>query len=396
MFQKLEMAPPDSILGLTVAFREDPKPDKINLGVGVYKDATGATPVLATVKAVEKKLVESESTKGYLPIDGSPEYGRGVRQLLFGEGNELVGSGRAVTLHTPGGTGGLRLAGDFLARSLPDATIWLSDPTWANHRQIFGAAGNAMSSYSYYDAEAKKLDFAAMLKALKGIPQGDIVLLHGCCHNPTGMDPTAEEWRQIAAVMAKRELIPLVDFAYQGLGTGLEEDAEGLRIIAESCPELLVISSFSKNFGLYRERTGAMTIVAGEPETAAKALSHAKQLARSNYSNPPSHGGAIVTTILSDPALKGKWLEEVAEIRNRIRGMRELFVRTLKEKGVLRDFSFITRQNGMFSFSGLTAQQVEKLKGEYAIYIVGSGRINVAGMTEENMGYLCAAIAAVL
>jgi aspartate/tyrosine/aromatic aminotransferase len=390
------MAPPDPILGLTAAFREDSNPDKINLGVGVYKDANGATPVLNTVKAAEKKLVEMESTKSYLPIDGSPEYGKAVREMMFGKGHELVSGGRAVTLHTPGGTGGLRVAGDFLNRALPGTPIWLSSPTWANHNQIFKAAGMPLESYPYYDADAKKLDFEALMKALSAVPEGHVVLLHGCCHNPTGMDPTAEEWEQMASVLKARGLIPLVDFAYQGLARGIDEDAEGVRILAKSCPEMLVVSSFSKNFGLYRERTGAMTIVGSDAETAQKALSHAKQLARANYSNPPAHGGSIVATILSDDALRAEWLTEVADIRNRIRGMRELFVKTLKDKGVTRDFSFITRQNGMFSFSGLTRDQVDQLRENNSIYIVGSGRINVAGMTEENMDRLCGAIAAVL
>jgi aromatic-amino-acid transaminase len=331
-----------------------------------------------------------------LPIDGSAEYGEAVRELIFGTGHPLVKSGRAVTMHTPGGTGGLRVAGDFLLRAHPIGTIWMSHPTWANHNQIFGAAGLQIKSYPYYDAEAKCLDLDAMLNALSQIPEGDIVLLHGCCHNPTGMDPSADEWRRIADILVKRSLVPLVDFAYQGLAVGIEEDTEGLRILTDACQELLVVSSFSKNFGLYRERTGAMTIVAETPDAAARALSHAKQIARANYSNPPAHGGSVVTTVLRDEKLRAQWVQEVAEIRNRIRGMRELFVETLKTKGVTRDFSFITRQNGMFSFSGLTKEQVETLREKNAIYIVGSGRINVAGMTPGNMDSLCEAIAAVL
>lgn len=396
MLERLEMAPPDPILGLTAAFREDGNPNKINLGVGVYKDENGATPVMKCVKAAEKKLLETEASKGYLPIDGSPEYGKAVREMMFGQNHDWVASGRAVTMHTPGGTGGLRVAGDFLKRALPEATLWMSDPTWANHNQIFGASGLALKSYPYYDADAKRLDLDAMLKALGEIPEGDIVLLHGCCHNPTGMDPTTDEWRQIGDVLAKRNLLPLVDFAYQGLARGIEEDTEGLRVLTETCPALLVVSSFSKNFGLYRERTGAMTIVAEDADAAARCLSHAKQIARANYSNPPAHGGNVVTTVLTDETLRAQWVEEVAEIRNRIRGMRELFAATLKAKGVTRDFSFITRQNGMFSFSGLTKDQVSALREKNSIYIVGSGRINVAGMTPGNMDTLCDAIAAVL
>ncbi len=396
MLERLEMAPPDPILGLTVAFREDPNPNKINLGVGVYKDENGATPIMKSVKAAEKKLLETETSKGYLPIDGSAEYGSAVRGLIFGARHDLLGSGRAVTMHTPGGTGGLRVAGDLLKRAMPNAALWMSDPTWANHNQIFGASGFRLESYPYYDAEAKRLDLDAMLAALARIPEGDVVLLHGCCHNPTGMDPSAEEWKQIAEILARRRLVPLVDFAYQGLAIGLEEDTEGLRILTEACDELLVVSSFSKNFGLYRERTGAMTIIAKDADAASRCLSHAKQIARANYSNPPAHGGNIVQTVLNDPALRAEWGREVGEIRDRIRGMRALFVDTLEAKGVTRDFSFITRQNGMFSFSGLTREQVDTLREKSSIYIVGSGRVNVAGMTPGNMDGLCEAIAAVL
>jgi aspartate aminotransferase len=396
MFDKLEMAPPDPILGLTAAFKEDPNPDKINLGVGVYKDESGATPVMNSVKAAEKKLLETENSKTYLPIDGDAAYGKAVRRLLFGEESALVENGRAATLHTPGGTGGLRLAGDFLRRALPNGTFWLSDPTWANHNQIFNTIGFELGTYPYYDTVSKTLDFDAMSEGLTHVSAGDIVLLHGCCHNPTGLDPTADEWRRIGEILKDRGALPLVDFAYQGLAKGVDEDAEGVRILSEYCDDIIIISSFSKNFGLYRERTGAMTILSATAENAAKALSHAKQLARANYSNPPAHGGAIVTAILDDDVLTAQWMEEVAAIRNRIRRMRELFVKKLIEKGVTEDFSFITKQNGMFSFSGLTPEQVETLRTQYAIYIVGSGRINVAGMTEANMDCLASAIAEVL
>ena len=396
MFEKLEMAPPDPILGLTAAFKNDPNPQKINLGVGVYKDANGATPIMASVKAAEKILLETENSKSYLPIDGEQAYGKAVRTLLFGKESALADGGRAVTLHTPGGTGGLRLAGELLKRLLPGATLWMSDPTWANHTQIFDLIGFDMKAYPYYDAETKRLDFSAMMKRLDAVAKGDVVLLHGCCHNPTGLDPNEEQWRKIAKTLNERGALPLVDFAYQGLAKGLEEDAMGLRILSEHCPELVTVSSFSKNVGLYRERTGAMTLVAASDENAAAALSHAKQLARTNYSNPPAHGGNIVTAIVNDPDLYAQWIGEVADIRNRIKEMRALFVQRLKEKGVRSDFSFITTQHGMFSFSGLTKQQVEALREKYSIYIVGSGRINVAGMTEENMDRLVSAIADVL
>jgi len=396
MFEKLSMAPPDPILGLTEAFKKDPKPEKINLGVGVYKDGQGKTPILASVKKAEQRLLEQETSKSYLPMPGAPEYGAAVQQLLFGKGHEVVTGKRAVTAHTPGGTGGLRVAGEFLRKVMGKERIWVSDPTWANHKGIFQAAGLEIATYPYYDAGKKSLAFDAMRKALGEIPQGEVILLHACCHNPTGMDPDLEQWKKIARVVAERNLLPLFDFAYQGLAEGLEEDAAGLRCFCAPGRELLVASSFSKNFGLYNERVGALTLVAATPDAAQAAFSHLKLVIRTNYSNPPSHGGGIITTILNDPALRAEWEGEVKQIRDRIRQMRELFVKTLKAKGVQQDFSFITRQNGMFSFSGLTKEQVETLKSKYAIYIVGSGRINVAGMTAGNMDRLCEAIADVL
>jgi aromatic-amino-acid transaminase len=397
MFDQIQTAPPDPILGLTSAFKEDPRPGKINLGVGVYKDESGATPILATVKKAERLLLDKEKTKSYLPIEGAPEYGAAVAHLVLGDSNAILRSGRAVTLHTPGGTGALRVGADFLRRfARPDASVWVSDPTWVNHNGIFGAAGFKAQAYPYYDPATQGLAFDRMMAALEQAPAGDIVLLHGACHNPSGMDPDAAQWRAIAALLARRGLVPFLDFAYQGLGHGLEEDAAGVRAVASACPEMLVASSFSKNFGLYNERVGALTVVATAQPAARAALSHLQQVARVNYSNPASHGGAIVTTILGDAALRKEWEGEVAAIRDRIQEMRRLFVETLKSAGVARDFSFIARQNGMFSFSGLTKDQVEALKRDHAIYIVGSGRLNVAGMTHANMGPLCQAIAKVL
>lgn len=397
MFEQIQTAPPDPILGLTSAFKQDNRPGKINLGVGVYKDETGATPILATVKKAEALILEREQTKSYLPIEGTPEYGAAVASLVLGSGNAVLDEGRSVTLHTPGGTGALRVGADFLRRfARPDATVWVSDPTWVNHNGIFEAAGFKVKAYPYYDAEAKGLAFDSMMAALEQAPAGDIVLLHGACHNPSGIDPDGEQWAAIAALLARRGLVPFLDFAYQGLANGLSDDAVGVRGIAATCPELLVASSFSKNFGLYNERVGALTLVAASQPAARAAFSHLQQVARVNYSNPASHGGTIVTTILGDAALRKEWEAEVAAIRSRIQEMRSLFVETLKEVGVTRDFSFIARQNGMFSFSGLTKDQVEALKRDHAIYIVGSGRLNVAGMTRANMGPLCQAIAKVL
>lgn len=396
MFENLEMAPPDAILGLTDAFKADPAPHKINLGVGVYKDEQNATPILASVKAAEARLLEEETSKSYLGIPGSPAYGACVRELLFGSDHEIVRSGRAQTAQTPGGTGALRVAADFIHTKFPDAAIWLSNPTWANHNAIFAAAGMKVETYPYYDAANKCLDFDAMKAALAKIPAGDVVLLHGCCHNPSGMDPDAAQWAELAALTAERGILPLFDFAYQGFGAGLDEDAAGLRQFCTPGRELLICSSFSKNFGLYNERVGGVTLVGATAEAAASAFSHVEKSIRSNYSNPPAHGGAVVTTILSDDALRAQWVAELAAMRDRIRTMRESFVQTLKDKGVTQDFSFIASQNGMFSFSGLNPEQVKTLREEHAIYIVGSGRINVAGMTPENMGPLCDAIAGVL
>ena len=396
MFRNLETAPPDPILGLTEAFNEDPNPLKINLGVGVYKDASGKTPVLNTVKKAEERILRQETTKNYLPIGGSAEYGGAVQTLLFPAGDEIVRQKRVLTAQTPGGTAALRVSGDFLKTVCGKNRIWVSEPTWVNHFQVFRAAGLEVSTYPYYDPAGKALDFESMIQALARIPEGDVLLLHGCCHNPTGVDPDPEQWKKIAALSASRRLILLVDLAYQGLGHGLEEDAAGVRLLCRTGCDVLIASSFSKSFGLYRERVGALSVVSDSADSTARAFSHVKAAIRANYSSPPSHGGAIVATILGDPQLRAEWEEEVRQIRNRIREMRLLFVKTLQNKGVRRDFSFISRQNGMFSYSGLTLEQVETLRKKHTVYVVGSGRINVAGMTPENMDALCGAIADVL
>ncbi|HAS6347617.1 aspartate/tyrosine/aromatic aminotransferase [Vibrio sp. IRLE0018] len=396
MFEKVVAAPADPILGLTEEFKKDPRAEKINLGVGIYKTEQGETPVLATVKKAEAALVETEKTKSYLTIEGTAEYALAVQKLLFGADAELINAQRAKTAQAPGGTGALRVAGEFIKRQLGDVKIWISNPTWANHHGVFRAAGLETVEYAYYNPETKDKDFAAMLADLEKAAAGDVVLLHGCCHNPTGIDPTAQEWEALAKLVADKGLLPLFDFAYQGFAKGVEEDAQGLRTFAKFNKEILVASSFSKNFGLYNERVGAFTLVAESQGVAETAFSQVKAIIRSIYSNPPAHGSAVVTYILNDEALRAEWEAEVAEMRDRIQEMRELFVATLKEEGVAADFSFIERQNGMFSFSGLNKDQVARLKEEFAIYIVGSGRISVAGMTKSNMGPLCKAIAAVL
>lgn len=396
IFSQVVLAPADPILGLTDTFKADPRQDKVNLGVGIYKDEAGQTPVLQSVKKAEALLLEQEKTKNYLGIEGVQTYNRVVQELLFGEGSDLVTSGRAATAQAPGGTGALRIAAEFLLRNTPSRTVWVSNPTWANHQNIFETAGLTVKEYGYYNASAHDIDFDGMMTDLANAQAGDIILLHGCCHNPTGIDLTLTQWELVANLCADKQLVPLFDFAYQGFGAGIEEDAAGLRLVASKVPELLVANSFSKNFGLYNERIGAVTVVAQNADEAVRAFSQVKRTIRANYSNPPAHGALIVSTILSDASLKALWVQELTEMRERIAEMRTLFVQSLKDEGVTQDFSFISRQNGMFSFSGLNKAQVARLKDEFGIYIVGSGRISVAGMTKTNMPLICKAIAQIL
>ncbi|HDS1213030.1 amino acid aminotransferase [Shewanella algae] len=396
IFSQITAAPADPILGLTEAFKADPRTDKVNLGVGIYKDEAGQTPVLKSVKLAEAKLLEEEKTKSYLGIEGVALYNQAVQQLLFGKDNAIIADGRAVTAQAPGGTGSLRVAAEFVLSNTDSKTIWISNPTWANHKNIFETAGLEIKEYSYYRAETHDLDFDAMMTDLQQASEGDLVLLHGCCHNPTGIDLNINQWQQVAKLCAEKGLVPLFDFAYQGFGSGIEEDAQGLRAVAAVVPELLVANSFSKNFGLYNERIGAVTLVAKDSESAVRAFSQVKRTIRANYSNPPAHGAMIVSTILNDGELNALWQQELTEMRQRIASMRTLFVESLKAEGVDRDFSFISRQNGMFSFSGLNKEQVARLKDEFGVYIVGSGRISVAGMTKTNMPVICKAIAKVL
>jgi aspartate aminotransferase/aromatic-amino-acid transaminase len=392
MFESIPSAPPDAILGLTVAFQKDPSPAKVNLGVGVYKDETGATPILASVKLAERKIVESAKTKSYMPIGGDPAYGKLVQDMILGEGHEAIQSARVRTAHTPGGTGGLRVGADFLKKFFGTSTVWISKPTWANHRGIFQAAGFKVEEYPYYDPKTKGLDFAAMKAGLANVRAGDIVLLHVCCHNPTGVDLTKEQWNEIAEIGGKQGWIPFLDFAYQGFGESVEADRHGVLAMAAKCPEMIVSSSFSKNFGLYQDRTGALTLFARNAAQADACFSNIEIVVRVNYSNPAAHGGLIVTTILSDAALKTQWLGELDAMRNRIATVRAELVAALKTSGIAQDFSFIQRQKGMFSFSGLTDAQVAFLKEKKAVYVVGGGRINVAGILPKNLDYLCASI----
>jgi aspartate/tyrosine/aromatic aminotransferase len=396
MFEKLEQAPPDAIFGLKEAYKNDPNPDKVNLTVGVYQDEEGQTPIFRTVKLAEARLLEEEETKSYLNIDGSAAYSAAVQELVFGPDHEAIASGRAVTAQTPGGTAALRVGAEFLKRIKPGMRIWMSDPTWPNHPNVFGAAGLDLATYPYFDPTTNGLAFDEMIAALEEIPGGDVVLLHGSCHNPTGADPTLKQWARIADVIAERDLLPFVDFAYQGLGDGLREDAAGILTLCRPGSEMLIASSFSKNFGLYNERVGALTVVTPSAEAARSAISHVKKCIRANYSNPPSHGAAIVIDVLNDPGLRAQWEGEVQAICARINRMRKLFVQKLAARGVARDFSFIERQRGIFSYTGLTKEQAQALREEHSVYILDSGRMNVAGMNEGNIDAICRAIAEVL
>lgn len=396
MFENITSAPADPILGLGELYLQDPRAHKINLGIGVYKDEKGKTPVLDSVKKAETFLLEHEMTKNYLSIEGLPAFATVTQQLLFGDASPIIKEHRAKTAQTPGGTGALRIAAEFLVKKTNAKRIWISNPSWPNHQSVFSAAGLEIKSYAYYDAANHSLDFDGMIESLKDAQAGDVVLFHGCCHNPTGIDPTAEQWQILANLSAERGWLPLFDFAYQGFAVNCEEDARGLRIFTQNHSEMLIASSYSKNFGLYNERVGAFTLIAANAETANRAFSQVKTVIRVIYSNPPAHGGLIVSTILSTPDLKEEWQTELTEMRQRIQRMRQLFVKTLQDKGAAQDFSFITQQNGMFSFSGLTAEQVQRLRDDFAIYAVSSGRINVAGMTLDNMSTLCESMIKVL
>lgn len=395
MFESIVAAQADPILGLGELFNNDERTNKINLGIGIYKDENGQTPILESVKKTEQYLLEQATSKNYLTIEGTAEFASATQELLFGKESPIILNKRAKTAQSLGGTGGLRVAAEFLITNGLTRRIWISQPSWPNHRNIFTAAGFDILEYPYYDSQNHCLDVEGMLASLQQAQPGDVVLLHGCCHNPTGIDPTVELWQALADLMEEKSLLPLFDFAYQGLGRGLDEDAEGLRLFAEKLPELIVCNSYSKNFSMYNERVGAMTLVARDNAVATTAFTQVRAGIRASYSTPPAHGAAIVSTILNNQTLRSIWEQEVADMRMRIQRMRLLFANTLQEKGAQNDYSFITQQNGMFSFSGLDEAQVQALRERFAIYIVNSGRINVAGMTLTNMSSLCEAIIAV-
>lgn len=396
MFENINAAPADPILGLGEAFKSEHRENKINLGIGIYQDANGITPIMTAVKKAEQLLLDNEKDKNYLAIDGVATYNQLTQALLLGASSPIIKAQRAKTVQSLGGTGALRIAAEFVKRQTKAKNVWISTPTWPNHNAIFNAVGITIREYRYYDANRKALDWENLIKDLSEAEAGDVVLLHGCCHNPTGIDPTLEQWQQLAKMSAEKGWLPLFDFAYQGLANGLEQDALGLRTFAEYNQELLIASSYSKNFGLYNERVGAFTLIAKDAETANKALTQVKAIVRTLYSNPASHGASTVATVLSNDELKAEWEAELTQMRERIKEMRNLFVELLAQKGANQDFSFINEQNGMFSFSGLTADQVDRLKEEFAIYAVRSGRINVAGITKQNIDYLCESIISVL
>ena len=390
----VQMAPRDPILGVTEAFVADKNPNKINLGVGVYCDDNGKVPLLECVRRAEREQIEAAPAHSYLPIDGLQSYDRAVMELVFGA--EAAKSGRIVTVQALGGTGGLKIGADFLRRLAPEAEVWISEPSWENHRALFENAGFKVNTYPYYEPKTRGLDFAGMLGALERLPAGSIVVLHACCHNPTGVDLSREQWQQVLDVVKKRELVPFIDLAYQGFGDGIDADGYAARLFAESYSPVFVSSSFSKSFSLYGERVGAFSLLAGSADEAARALSQIKRLVRTNYSNPPTHGGKIVATVLAAPELRALWEKELAGMRDRIKAMRKALAEKIGARSPGADFNFILAQRGMFSYTGLSKAQVERLRTEFSVYAIDTGRICVAALNSKNVDYAAEAIAKVI
>jgi aromatic-amino-acid transaminase len=395
LFAAVELAPRDPILGLTEAFNSDTNPAKVNLGVGVYYGNDGKIPLLTAVKTAEKVRVEAALPRGYLPIDGIPAYNQAVQKLLFGQDSQLLADSRVVTAQCLGGTGALKVGADYLKRLLPNAKVYISDPSWENHRALFESAGFSVESYPYYDAVTRGVNFSGMKSFLLGLPAGSIVVLHACCHNPTGADLTTDQWKEVVAIVRDRNLVAFIDMAYQGFADGVEPDAVAVQLFADSGLQFLVSSSFSKSFSLYGERVGALSIVTASKDESARVLSQIKRVIRTNYSNPPTHGGAIVAAILASPELRRMWAEELAGMRDRIRAMRTGLVGKLKAREIAQDFSFVAKQRGMFSYTGLTVAQVEKMRSDFGIYAVSTGRICLAALNDKNIDYVADAIAAV-
>ncbi|NWA26001.1 aspartate/tyrosine/aromatic aminotransferase [Pseudomonas gingeri] len=396
LFSAVEMAPRDPILGLNEAFNADTRTDKVNLGVGVYCDESGKIPLLRAVVEAETQRAAQHASRGYLPIDGIAAYDKAVQTLLFGQDSPLIAAGRVLTTQAVGGTGALKIGADFLKQLLPNATVAISDPSWENHRALFETAGFPVQNYRYYDAASNGVNRAGLLEDLNALPAKSIVVLHACCHNPTGVDLTPADWQDVLNVVKTKDLVPFLDMAYQGFGDGIDEDAAAVRLFAESGLTFFVSSSFSKSFSLYGERVGALSIVSESKEETARVLSQVKRVIRTNYSNPPTHGATIVAAVLNSPELRAQWEAELAEMRLRIRGMRMQMVDLLAQHGAQRDFSFVGRQRGMFSYSGLTVEQVARLKNEFGIYALDTGRICVASLNQRNIEAVVKAIIQVI
>lgn len=396
LFANVQMAPRDPTLGPTEAFNQDVHPGKVNLGVGVYLTDEGRIPILRAVAQAEQRQAAAAAPRGYLPIDGIAAYDTAVQKLLLGDSSPLVAAGRAITAQSLGGTGALKIGADLLKKVLPDASVAISDPTWENHRAIFESAGFPVVTYPYYDSTTRGLRFDAMAAFLKTLAPRTIIVLHACCHNPTGVDLTADQWQALLEVMSEHELLPFLDIAYQGFALGIEEDGAVVRQFAESGMPLLIASSFSKSFSLYGERVGALTIIDSSQDESARVLSQLKRVIRANYSTPPTHGAMVVTTVLTTPELRESWLQELDGMRERIRQMRAALVDRLQAHRAAQDFSFVLRQNGMFSYSGLTPEQVDRLRTEFGIYAVHTGRICVAALNTRNVDSVAKAIATVL
>lgn len=395
-FSPLSELPPDPILGITEAFKADQRADKVNLGVGVYLDDAGKLGRYQSVQKAEQQHFARGEPKAYLPIDGLPEYNKAVQQLMLGADSPIVRDGRAATVQALGGTGALRIGADLLKLALPEPHIWISDPSWENHHALFTKAGFKVSSYPYYDLQQRELNTAAMFETMRKIAPGSVLLLHACCHNPTGLDLSDSDWMQIKSIVTERSLIPFFDFAYQGFGGGVDQDAAAIRDFAASGLPCLIANSFSKSCSMYGERVGGLTVVTGSRDETRRVLSQIKRIIRTNYSNPPSWGAKLVAAVLSDTALRSEWEAELAAIRGRIREMRSLFVKNLRAEGLDRDFSFIERQRGMFSYTGISAAEVCKLRDEHAIYTIETGRVCVAALNKSNVERVCRAIAKVL
>lgn len=393
MFETLQTMPADAILGLIAEHRDDPRPDKIDLGVGVYRNAAGETPVLDTVKKAERRLLETQTTKSYISTAGEPTFNAAMQAMTFAG---VVEDDRLVTIQTPGGSGSLRVAAGMLLRAKDAVTVWVSDPTWANHMPLLGGAGLELKSHPYYDTRRHVIDIDGMLETLRSAPKGDVVLLHACCHNPSGLDPSEDEWRAISDVVVERELLPFIDIAYQGFANSVNDDNFVIRELAPRVPEMIVSNSCSKNFGLYRDRVGTLSHLCADAATRDAVSSQVNNYVRTLYSLPPDHGAAVVSMILNDPEWRAEWLDELKKMRDRLQDMRALINDALVEKTPDHDFSHLARANGMFCFLGITPQQVELLKSDFGIYLVNSSRINVAGITPDNVGYLSDSIAAVL